>query len=295
MNPVDPTGRLNMQRIVVGVDGSTQADRALAWAVHEAELRLAAVDVVHCYVVHARGVVMYVPDQDEAEARLDEIIDRNQHVLDRVKWTAGAMGVFNAPSAGLVDAGEDAALIVVGSRGAGGFDRLQLGSTGYRTAAHATAPVAVIPSTAEDELHETHGLVVGVDGSQAAQRALRWAVEEADHRSVRLSVVHAFQLAVDPVMVARASDERRAQLLTRGQEAAEQAVRDALAAADVSMADVTLVIEPGPPADVLVSHTGPGRLLVLGTHGRGAIGRMVFGSVSHQCLHHAAGPVVVVP
>ncbi|HSJ43102.1 MAG TPA: universal stress protein [Euzebyales bacterium] len=295
MTAVDPAGTLNVQRIVVGVDGSPQADRALAWAVREAELRVAAVDVVHCYVVHARGVVMYVPDQDAAEARLDEIIDRNQHVLGRVKWTAGAMGVFNASSAGLVDAGEDAALIVVGSRGAGGFDRLRLGSTGYRTAAHATTPVAVIPPTAEDDLQEAHGLIVGVDGSQAAQRALLWATEEAGHRNVRLAVVHAFQLAVDPMMVARASDERRAQLLIRGQEKAEQVVRDALAAADVSMADVTRVIERGAPADVLLSHTGPGRLLVLGTHGRGAIGRIVFGSVSHQCLHHAAGPVVVVP
>lgn len=284
-----------MQRIVVGVDGSPQADRALAWAVREAELRLAAVDVIHCYVVHARGVVMYVPDQDAAEARLDEVIDRNQHVLDRVKWTAGTMGVFNAPSAGLVDAGEGAALIVVGSRGAGGFDRLRLGSTGYRTAAHATTPVAVVPPKADNELQEPHGLVVGVDGSRAAQRALRWALDEAAYRDVDVTVVHAFQLAADPVMAARTSDERRAQLLTRSDEAAERVVHDALTAAGVASDRVSRAVELGTPADVLLSHTGPGRLLVIGTHGRGTIGRMVFGSVSHQCLHHADGPVVVVP
>lgn len=284
-----------MQRIVVGVDGSPQADRALAWAVREAELRLAAVDVIHCYVVHARGVVMYVPDQDAAEARLDEVIDRNQHVLDRVKWTAGTMGVFNAPSAGLVDAGEGAALIVVGSRGAGGFDRLRLGSTGYRTASHATTPVAVVPPTADNELQEPRGLVVGVDGSRAAQRALRWALDEVGYRDVDLTVVHAFQLAADPVMAARTSDERRAQLLTRSYEAAERVVHDALTAADVASDRVSRAVELGTPADVLLSHTGPGRLLVVGTHGRGTIGRMVFGSVSHQCLHHADGPVVVVP
>lgn len=172
-----------MQRIVVGVDGSPQADRALAWAVREAELRLAAVDVVHCYVVHARGVVMYVPDQDEAESRLDEIIDRNQHVLDRVKWTAGTMGVLNAPSAGLVDAGEDAALIVVGSRGAGGFDRLRLGSTGYRTAAHATTPVAVIPPTAEDDVEDPLGLMVVSPRSRASSTAHARAVREPSEPS----------------------------------------------------------------------------------------------------------------
>lgn len=284
-----------MQRIVVGIDGSPQADRALAWAVGEAELRRAAVDVIHCYVVHARGVVMYVPDQDDAEARLDEIVERNRRVLDRVKWTAGTMGVLNAPSAGLVEAGEGAALIVVGSRGAGGFDRLRLGSTGYRTAAHATTPVAVIPPTAEDEPRDQHGLVVGIDGSRAAERALRWALEEAAHRGTDLTVVHAFRLAVDPALAARASDDREARLLARSYEAAERVVDEVLATAGVASVDVSRVIERGTPAEVLLSHTGPDRLLVVGTHGRGSIGRMVFGSVSHQCLHHANGPVVVVP
>lgn len=45
----------------------------------------------------------------------------------------------------------------------------------------------------------------------------------------------------------------------------------------------------------LLDHSGINRLLVVGTHGRGAVGRVVLGSVSHQCLHHAMGSVVVVP
>ncbi|CAN5897590.1 hypothetical protein BH23ACT10_BH23ACT10_03290 [soil metagenome] len=47
--------------------------------------------------------------------------------------------------------------------------------------------------------------------------------------------------------------------------------------------------------EVLLTRAGDSHLLVVGTHGRGALGRLAFGSVSHQCLHHAAGPVVVVP
>jgi nucleotide-binding universal stress UspA family protein len=58
---------------------------------------------------------------------------------------------------------------------------------------------------------------------------------------------------------------------------------------------VQRVINAGSPAAVLLSEARPERLLVVGTRGHGALGRMVFGSVSHQCLHHATGPVVVVP
>lgn len=283
-----------MERIVVGVDGSPQADLALAWAVREAELRLAGVDVVHCYVVHVRGVVMYVPDQERADARLDEIVERNQHLLDRVKWSSGTIGVFSSASTGLVDAGEGAALIVVGSRGAGGFDRLRLGSTGYRTAAHATTPVAVVPAVAEADAGEPDGTVVGVDGSRSAVHALRWAVDEAARRGVALTVVHAFQPPADPTALGQLPDEGREQLLARARNDAQRVVGDALAAADAPV-DVAQVIDGGAPADLLLSHAGPRRLLVLGTHGRGTIGRVVFGSVSHQCLHHADGPVVVVP
>lgn len=178
-----------MQRIVVGLDGSPQADRALHWAVREAELRQAAIEVVHCYVLHAGGVVLHTPDRELADDRLTEIIDRNRGVLDRVRWTTETMGVLGSPSVGLVDAAEDAGLIVVGARGSGGFQRLRLGSTGYRTAAHSTAPVAVIHDEGDDSEDGRRPLVVGVDGSRAATRALRWAVDEAQRRDVSVSAV----------------------------------------------------------------------------------------------------------
>lgn len=284
-----------MQWITVGVDGSPQADRALAWAVREAELRLATVEVVHCYVVHARGVVMHVPDREQAEERLQRIVERNQHVLDRVKWTAEPMGVLTSASTGLVDVGEGADLIVVGSRGAGGFERLRLGSTGYRTAAHATTPVAVIHEDLDTDRDGRRPLVVGVDGSRAADRALHWAVDEARRREVPLTVANGFEPDADPTMLVAVSESRRVQLVTKARQAAERVVEAAIDGVDTSGLTVDRVVELGVASDVLLSTSGPDRLLVVGTHGRGALGRLVFGSVSHQCLHHADGPVVVVP
>ncbi len=285
-----------MQQIVVGVDGSPQADRALRWAVHEAELRLATLNVVHCYVVHARGLVVHVPDHDLAEERLDEIIERNRDVLDLVKWTAETMGVVSAPSAGLVDAAEDADMIVLGSRGAGGFKHLRLGSTGYRTAAHATAPVVVVHDGGEDAEDARRPVVVGVDGSRAATRALRWAAAEAARRDVTLTVAHASAAGVDAVLARSPSGQQRQRALTRARDEADAVVSGMLDEVDVPDGiQIERVVERGSPADVLLTHAGPEHLLVVGTRGHGALGRLVFGSVSHQCLHHATGPVVVVP
>jgi nucleotide-binding universal stress UspA family protein len=284
-----------MEHIVVGVDGSPQGDHAVAWAVREAQLRPATVDVVHCYVVHARGAVMHVPDQERAEARLHQIVERNRHVLDRVKWSADTVGVFGAISAGLVDMGEDAALIVVGSRGAGGVGRLGLGSTGYRVAAHATTPVAVVRGDAVAEPSDPREVVVGVDGSDAARRALHWAADEAARRDVPLVAVHAVHSGVDAATLARMSTDHRNQVLERSQAAGDELLRSVMGEVDTGERAVTHVSERGAPTRVLLSHSGPDRLLVLGTHGRGAVGRMVFGSVSRRCLHDADGPVVVVP
>ncbi len=282
------------QQIVVGVDGSPQADRALRWAVREAELRLATLSVVHCYVVHVRGLVLRVPDRDLAEDRLDEIVDRNRDVLDLVKWTAETTGVVSAPSAGLVDVGEDAALIVLGSRGSGGFQRLRLGSTGYRTAAHASTPVAVIHDGGDEARDGRRSVVVGVDGSRGALRACRWARSEAARRGVPLTVVHAY--SADAALLRTMSAEERERFLTREREEAEQVIGDVLDDVDAPEdIDIEPVIERGSAADVLLDHAGSDHLLVVGTRGHGALGRLVFGSVSHQCLHHASGPVVVVP
>jgi nucleotide-binding universal stress UspA family protein len=63
-----------MSRIVVGVDGSAHGDRALQWAVQEAELRAATVELVHGYVINTRFAMFGTSDRERAQARMDEIV-----------------------------------------------------------------------------------------------------------------------------------------------------------------------------------------------------------------------------
>jgi nucleotide-binding universal stress UspA family protein len=285
-----------MSRIVVGVDGSPHSDRALHWAVLEAELRGASIELVHGYEIHPHAGMLGRTDRELAEVLMDTIIERNRPVLDRTKWTATLVPLLTAPVSALLDAGEDADLIVVGSRGLGGFAELVLGSTSYRTAAHASAPVAVIRGDDASERDGSRELVVGVDDSRAGRRALHWALDEAGRRGVRLTVAHSPFEPMDPAVLSVASRQQLERYRQAAHDEALQLVDSLLSAVDVTP-DITIdrVVRSGPPARVLLDLAAEDRLLVVGTRGRGALGRAVFGSVSHQCLHHAAGPVVVVP
>lgn len=284
-----------MSRIVVGVDGSTHADRALRWAVREAELLAAEIELVHGYVIHPYSAVVGTSDRTLAEARMDAIIEHNQSVLDRTKWSATLVPLIASPTGALLDAGEDADLIVVGSRGLGGFRELFLGATSYRTAAHAASPVAVVRGEAETA-DGSRAIVVGIDGSRASGRALQWALDEADRRDVDVTVVHSYEAPVGAPLNSVMSQAEIDQY-------SDRIHRDAVELVDETLADsripdgvtVERVVTRGTPASVLLDRAGNDRLLVVGTRGHSALGRMVFGSVGHQCLHHATGPVIVVP
>lgn len=136
-------------RIVVGVDGSETARAALLWAVDEARLRKATIDVVHGwhapYLLGSPYTMIDLPRSDfERDARLmlDRAVSSVAHA--GVPAVEAVLVADGAPRA-LLDASEGADLVVVGSRGRGGFTGLLLGSTSQQVLHHARCPVAVIP------------------------------------------------------------------------------------------------------------------------------------------------------
>ena len=141
-----------MQRIVVGIDGSQGARRALEWAVAEAKLRDAHLVVVHAWLEPAAVAVGSVITAGGVEPELfEETAERTvAEVLGAVDTTGLPQGieshvVAGVPARSLLDAAKDADLVVVGSRGRGGFTGLLLGSVSQQVAHHATCPVVIIP------------------------------------------------------------------------------------------------------------------------------------------------------
>jgi nucleotide-binding universal stress UspA family protein len=193
------------------------------------------------------------------------------------------------PAEVLIAASEAADLLVLGSRGRGGFARLILGSTSTQCATHASVPTVVVPEGTHPV--GTRRILVGFDGSPNATEALRWAVQFASPGStvVVAWVWDATPLAVgaDAFFFPDASDlaaERFHHLLEPIQAQADRL-------------EVTLEREfvRGTPRAVLATHSEGVDLVVLGARGHGSVGAALLGSVSTWILHHVHRPVVVVP
>jgi nucleotide-binding universal stress UspA family protein len=124
--------------IVVGVDGSGPSKAALRWAVEEARLRGARVRAVHAWWIYP----MFEPGADPTEAVRAFVTETLDGQTD-VEVTPVAVQGEQA-SVALVDAAEDADLLVVGARGAGGFVGLLLGSVSQQCTHHARCPVVIV-------------------------------------------------------------------------------------------------------------------------------------------------------
>jgi nucleotide-binding universal stress UspA family protein len=142
-----------MPGITVGVDGSAQGLRALEWAIKEAGLRSAPLTVLAVHQVagnHWSGnPEIYPADQPETDKMRQAAQDAVQKAVD----AAGGSGppsvtvraVSGIAAQELIAASKDSDLVVVGSRGGGGFARLMLGSVSTKVVNYATCPVVVIP------------------------------------------------------------------------------------------------------------------------------------------------------
>jgi|SRR5579862_1563438 len=139
-------------------------------------------------------------------------------------------------------------------------------------------------------------IVVGVDHSEGAKAALRFALEEAKLRHAKLRVVHAWQYGTIgvagaenfyPAVGADVSEVRDA-----AERALEQTLRQSLP--DTDSVEVEQRLVEGRPGGVLVSESRDADLLVVGSRGHGGFAELLLGSVSQQVSHHADCPVVIV-
>ncbi len=143
-----------MPGILVGIDGSAPSRRALEWAVREAAVQHAPLTVLTVY--HATpgswGVpVQYATDTDLADQALRAAQEEADDVLKQADDEARPLSVTvksvtGLPAEELLSAAADADMVVVGSRGAGGFKRLLMGSVSTQVTHHAHCPVVVIPA-----------------------------------------------------------------------------------------------------------------------------------------------------
>jgi|tagenome__1003787_1003787.scaffolds.fasta_scaffold20750247_2 nucleotide-binding universal stress UspA family protein len=285
------------QAVVVGVDGSVSAQGALAWAAAEAASRHCPLRIVHAFSWPMVGNpldMVFVGDmnlglQSAAEGILIEAEAHARGLAPDIKVTAN---LFIGPAAPtLLNEAQDADLVVVGSRGVGGFRGLLVGSVSATVAAHAPCPVVVVHPHGDGTAFPaspTRRIVVGVDGSEISSAAIRFAFQQATRRHIGITAVHAAtptrphpSLRVPADIV----DQIDRQLFAEAMESKRVLL---------SAMDVQTELVHAHPAQALIDASAGAELLVVGSHGRGGFTGMLLGSVSHAVLQHAACPVAVV-
>lgn len=143
-----------LKRIVVGTDGSAPADKAVDWAAELARISNAEVLLVHVFETDPAalpGGYVVLPQEEldrMREATGSRLAREWSKALQRSGTRWRPILLEGSPAGGLLDLAdrEDADLIVVGSRGRGGFAQLLLGSVGHHLTQHASIPVVIVPS-----------------------------------------------------------------------------------------------------------------------------------------------------
>jgi nucleotide-binding universal stress UspA family protein len=142
---------------------------------------------------------------------------------------------------------------------------------------------------------KSHGILVGVDGSAASRFAAGWAAHEAAMRGVRLTLVHMLNTYVPtypqipmPSGVALWQKDDGQQLLEAAVKIAQEATKN------LRRIDISTELKRSPPVPTLVEMSGDAEMIVVGSNGRGALGRVMLGSVSSGVVRGARCPVAVI-
>ncbi|MFD7451938.1 universal stress protein [Kitasatospora sp. NPDC059827] len=281
--------------VVAGVDGSPASTAAAQWAAEEARRRGAALRLVHAWPWLTDGVSSYAEPDDlpaAAERTLAEAADavRRSHPELAVHTDT----VLDAPVDGLVAAAADAELLVLGSRGRGGFTGLLLGSVSMAVAGRSGTPVVVVREVGGEGAGEGAGeVVVGVDAHAPEEEVLAFAFQEAALRGARVRAVHGWDL---PPLFGYAGGAVPAGEIAQLEALEAKLLSLALAGPRERHAAVEVVedVRLGAARGLVEASAGAG-LVVVGRRRRPIELGPRLGRIAHAALHHAEAPVAVVP
>ncbi|GAA2266248.1 universal stress protein [Actinomadura luteofluorescens] len=281
-----------MRSVFVGYDGSPAAEQALQWGAAEARLRGLALTV--CHVWHW-PYPMRPPDKDTLEILRSEGAIVADEGVRKARAFAGDLEVRwcleqGSAAAAFLKASRGAVVVVLGSRGHGGFEGLPVGSTAVQVASHASCPVVVVRSPTR---LDGGRIVVGVDGSPAGDAALGFAVEEAALHHDPVTAVCGWW---DPAAL---PGPDRVPFIDTQAVRHEAIARFERAVAPWRTERPEVLIETkfilDAPRRALVSASHGAAMLVVGVRGIGSLPQMLLGPVPQVALHEARCPVAVVP
>ncbi|MDI2129524.1 universal stress protein [Yinghuangia seranimata] len=292
--------------VIVAVDGSPAAENAVDWAADEAMLRGVDLEILHAWEwkayeasdwyghhLHNQGTEVVQTAAERARRRRPDL-----HVTTTVEH-GQAEDV-------LTGATERAGLLVMGSRGRGGFTGMLLGSVSRAVATEAHCPTLVVrsgedgsaqPPFDEDFFRiDTHPVLVGVSG-ESCLPAVEAAFAEAAGRKQRLHAVHAWSFPDLPTYGVAAQPGPTVEAIRTCQQNGETILSRTLGAVRDQHKDVEVnedVVNDRRAHAMVEASRGASMVVIATRHREGRIGRQI-GPVTHALLHHAHAPVLLIP
>ncbi|MFE7890356.1 universal stress protein [Streptomyces sp. NPDC057412] len=298
-----------LRTVVAGLDGSPESRAATEWAAREARLRGLPLKIVHVWEPVPEPMAQAPLLGAETQQHWTERVPREAAEAIRLRHPDMELTVEQrtGDAAGtLLDAAEDADLLVLGSRGLGGLGGFMVGSVGLAVVARAERPVVLVRAgeqAADEHEPDAEGLpstetayrpvVLGLDATSPDETLIRFAFEEAARRGTTLRVLHGWNLPPYYVYGLSVDIELHDEIVR------QQAVllADVLKPWRQKFPDVEVVEEvpAGSPGARLVDVSREASLMVVGRRMRRRPFGAHIGPVTHAVLHHAAAPVAVVP
>ena len=305
---------ITIERILCPIDFSGSSERALDYAAATARWYEARLDVLHVH--HELPVVDIIPSlspnpaeqlaaRDDTHAQIQELA---AGLVQRVEGTGVLVDLAVKDERdvhrGILDyaAERDSDLIVMGSHGRSGVERWLLGSVTEKIVRRARCPVLVVPPQSSEAAApagdvEFDSILCAVDFSDGSRAALAYATSLAEEADAQLTILNVIEVPPEleehdfasPFDVNQVRAEAQARRLDRLRALVPEAARE--------FCEVHAVVSEGSAYREILREALGRRsdVIVMGTQGRGAVDRLVFGSNTSQVVRAAQCPVLTVP
>jgi len=285
--------------LVVAVDGSDHADRAVVWAAEQAALEGRRLVVMHC-LGGWRGVPEWMALWNADGDTLPEVVDSaGRDIVEAAAQLAkrtspqievNPIVVDLDPRDALIEASTQAHTIVVGTHGRSIWGRVALGSVSSATSQHASCPVVIIGHPPVDAPRA--GVLVGAEGTAESIPVIEFAFRFASQRALPLTVVHCYW-----DIVGEMAQGRHVATTEEGVSELRLVLSESVAGLAEKFPDVHVDLQLARGlVDVVLTEDEPARdLIVVGRSQRSLWARLLDGSVAAAVLDRAHGHVAVVP
>lgn len=284
-----------MGSILVGIDGSTRGRRALDWAVRYARVTgddIAMIAVIDEAIANKAGVSVDTVRETVSRA----LEEKRQSALEsypdmRIEGSVAVGDIVGV----LADSAAEHSMIVLGSHHGHTIGETIGGAKGLRVSVSTSVPTVVVPADWDAD-EQTEGIVVGVGPDEAVSAgAIDFGARASMLLHQPLELISAWGV---PAWLERTAQTMGGGLAPVGQQRQRELDRQLvrLACEYPGALKVTgHTIEGASPSRVLVEASANASMLVMGTNSRSALGRTLFGSVTHSVLLNLTVPTVIVP